>query len=162
MFDNHFPTWCSSLRSLCCFKLWASCGSILRAAMSEEPEEKRPRLTPEPTAGTRYKLQSLAVKPSGELWPAHDITLTNGGLVIVDNKAAHGSWFWDREKTELHVSYHWNAEESKAKKCTCVRIPETNCFVQVGCDAEWRCVLAPLQVAYMTPEERMAYFWVPF
>ena len=122
--------------------------------MSEAAQAKRRRLEPEPTAGVRYKVQSVSIKPNGDLWPSHDILLLADDGVIVNGKGPHGRWDWNDiyENNFLYITWHWNAEESKAKKCTYIRIPETQCWVQTGCDPEWVCVLAPVSIPYSTIE----------
>ena len=123
--------------------------------MFDEPQAKRPRPEEEPTLGTRYKLQSVAVNAAGVLWPAFDIVLeAREGRVIVDGKAPHGSWCFEKAKNLLHMTWHWDAVEAAAKKATFVRIPDTQCFVQIGCPPEWQCVLVPV-VGHATSDAQM-------
>ena len=126
---------------------WTPCGSNLGAAMSEAAQAKRRRLDPNQT-GVRYKVQNVSFKPNGDLWPSHEILLLADDGVVVDGKGPHG--WWNNINTcfnsFLYINWHWNAEESKAKTCTYVHIPETQCWVQTGCDPAWKCVLAPVSI----------------
>ena len=122
--------------------------------MSEARRPKRPRLEPpELPAGSRFLLQRTSMKPSGDLWPPHDIVLImDGRRVSVDGSPPHGYYYMT--DTRMALSYQCPFDENKAKESRFVKMEGVDVWVQVRCDAEMQCVLVRPTGWCWTPAER--------
>ena len=109
--------------------------------MSEAPVHKRPRLeSPDISSGERFLLQRTAMKPNGDLWPAHDLVmLEDESRVSVDGSSPHGSWY--ASSFRLTLSYQCPFDDNKTVDCMFVKMLDADVWVQVRCGVEMQCIL---------------------
>jgi len=112
--------------------------------MEVEPDAglppKRPRLAPSPIPSI-FVHHTIATDPRGRMWPQHELHLHSDGQISVGEGPKHGKWEL-REGGTLQLVWHYNAQWN-VKTQLYEHIPNTDSYIQTGCDASYQAVLIP-------------------
>ena len=96
------------------------------------------------------------MKPTGGLWPPHDIVLLKDGKrVSVDGSPGHGSWFMS--SFHLALTFQCPFHENNEETCLFVKADAADTWVQVRCVAEMHCILIRPMNWCWTPSEIDVY-----